>query len=101
MAITKKPVRTVRSADAFINAAPDAPQEDASAVTPQEASAPAVAAKSIRKIGHKNIISVSIEPKLVSLADAWAERHGLKRSQAIAYALRNLPGADDLVCANG
>lgn len=66
----KKPAQ---SADAFLAGAPDA----ASTAPPL---------KSVRKIGSRNVITVSIDPELLAQLDAKAKQLGMTRAGAIAYA---------------
>ncbi|WP_250522820.1 MULTISPECIES: hypothetical protein [unclassified Caballeronia] len=70
------------SAEAFIGSAPDA-----GAVAPAAA---AVRAKTIRKSGKKNIISVSIDPTVLDELDGYANGMGMSRAAVITYAVKKL-----------
>jgi hypothetical protein len=43
--------------------------------------------KTIRTIGRKSIITLSIDPAVLAKADSCAKRRGLSRAAAIAYAV--------------
>ncbi len=74
MTITKRAQKV--DASAFIGAAPDATQAP-----------PLAKEKTIRTIGRKSIITLSIDPAVLAKADSWAKRRGLSRAAAIAFAV--------------
>lgn len=68
--ITRRPV--TNSADAFINAAPDAP---------------AAPAKTIRKVGNQVAISLAMPPDLLNQIDLAAAASNISRAAFIKHAL--------------
>ena len=68
--ITRRPV--TNSADAFINAAPDAP---------------AAPAKTIRKAGNQVVISLAMPPELLQQLDQAAQSSNISRAAFIKHAL--------------
>lgn len=52
--------------------------------------APAVPARTIRSVGAKKIISLSIDPEVLATLDAWAKHRGVSRAAAIAVACASL-----------
>lgn len=76
MTITKRTPKV--DASAFIEGAPDAPRP------------PAEKEKKVRMLGHKAIVTISIDPAVLAKADSWAKRRGLSRSAAIAFAVSAL-----------
>lgn len=74
MAITPKKTKTP---DAFI-------------LGGSEQTAASMPPKRIRKIGEKNIITVSVTPTVLERLDQWAEARGLSRAAAIALAVSQL-----------
>ena len=63
-----------KAADAFIEGAPDANSP----------------AKSIKTLGRKSIISLSIDPGVLARLDEWAKKHGMSRAAAVSFAVSNL-----------
>lgn len=61
------------SADTFIGAAPDA-----------------AAARTIRKVGKKHIVTVSIDPVVLADLDAYALGMGMSRAAVMTYAVKQL-----------
>lgn len=82
MAITrKKEVNSGaanKAAETFIGGAPDA-----GAATPK---------KAIKTLGHKSIITLSMNPDVLARLDAWAKARGLSRAAAVSLAVSNLEG---------
>lgn len=74
MAITKKPSNLI-SENNFIAGAPDARNESD------------VQVKQIKKLGHKSIITLSIDPSVLANLDAWAKRKGISRAAAVSIAV--------------
>ena len=79
MAITKPVKKTVQSLDTFINAAPDGVE--------------AKAAKGVMR-GHKQQISLTIQPALLEKIDAMAARLGQSRAAVINLAIYKLIESD-------
>lgn len=80
--ITKR--KPAVSADSFISSAPDAPKS-----VPVVSLAP-VPTKTVRQVGAKAIISVSIDPAVLARLDGWADENGISRSAALAMAVKTL-----------
>ena len=79
MAITRKKTDAVKTAESFIAGAPDAvPTPSVEAV------------KTIKKLGRKSIITLSIDPDLLARLDAWAKARGMSRAAAVSFAVSNL-----------
>ena len=76
MTITKRTQKV--DASAFIGGAPDAPR------------GPFAKEKKVRILGHKAIVTISIDPAVLAKADSWAPRRGLSRSAAFAFAVSAL-----------
>lgn len=77
MAIAPRSTRTAEAAaDAFISGAPDASRPQSSKVT--------------KRIGNKVIITLSIDPTLLSELDTWREARCLSRAAAVTLAIRLL-----------
>lgn len=74
MAITKRKAATEEAtgADVFIQGAPDSQK------------------KSIKTLGRKSIITLSIDPVLLARLDSWAKSKGLSRAAAVSLAVSNL-----------
>lgn len=72
MAIVKKKAAAAEAtAGAFIDAAPDGK-------------------KTIKTLGRKSIISLSIDPDVLARLDAWAKARGMSRAAAVSFAVSNL-----------
>ncbi|ARL97320.1 hypothetical protein [Burkholderia pseudomallei] len=69
------------SADTFIGAAPDAAA--AAVVTTADT-------RTIRKVGKKHIITVSIDPTVLADLDAYALGMGMSRAAVMTYAVKQL-----------
>ena len=76
MAITRKKADAAQVAESFIAGAPDAKPTDE--------------VKTIKKLGRKSIITLSIDPDLLARLDAWAKARGMSRAAAVSFAVSNL-----------
>ena len=80
MAITRKKqiveLVPAAEADAFILSAPDG--------------AKTAAVKTIKTLGKKSIITVSISPDVLHRLDLWALQHGMSRAAAVSFAVSKL-----------
>ena len=48
------------------------------------------AKKSIKTIGRKSIITLSIDPAVLARLDHWAKTRGMSRGAAVSFAVSNL-----------
>lgn len=85
MSITRRPA--AKTADAFINGAPDA------VATPPAATAPA---KTIRKVGNQVAISLAMPPELLEQIDQAAAASNISRAAFIKQALSRAVVAEGL-----
>ncbi|WP_459199267.1 hypothetical protein ACQVRX_01565 [Ralstonia pseudosolanacearum] len=69
------------SAETFIGAAPDAAAASVLALSD---------ARSIRKVGKKHIITVSIDPAVLDELDTYALGMGMSRAAVMTYAVKQL-----------
>lgn len=69
MAISKRKIENAAAAEAFIAGAPDGKM------------------KSIKTLGKKSIITVSIDPEVLARLDTWARSKGLSRAAAVSFAV--------------
>jgi hypothetical protein len=80
MAITRKrqnePVNIEKATSDFISGAPDASQT--------------LQRKTIKTLGRKSIITLSISPDVLASLDAWAKARGMSRAAAVSFAVSNL-----------
>lgn len=72
MAITRRKPGTDKQEQAFIEGAPDGQK------------------KSIKTLGRKSIITLSIDPDVLARLDRWAKSRGLSRAAAVSLAVSNL-----------
>lgn len=76
------------SVETFIGSAPDAGAGGAAPVVAQGGG------RSIRKVGKKLIITVSIDPAVLDELDTYAIRMGMSRAAVITYAVKTLLKAE-------
>lgn len=96
MSITPRP--QVKTAEDFINGAPDAGRAPAPApVAPPAApaAAPAAPAALVPKGGRKKLISLTMDPNILAALDAKAAALGLSRAGAFALAVSRFIAAED------
>ena len=94
MSITPRP--QVKTAEDFINGAPDAGRAPAPvAPTAAPAAAPAAPAALVPKGGRKKLISLTMDPNILAALDAKAVALGLSRAGAFALAVSRFIAAED------
>lgn len=94
MSITPRP--QVKTAEDFINGAPDAGRAPAPVAPPAApAAAPAAPAALVPKGGRKKLISLTMDPNILAALDAKAAGLGLSRAGAFALAVSRFIAAED------
>jgi len=98
MSITPRP--QVKTAEDFINGAPDAGRAPAPVAPPAApaaapTAAPAAPAALVPKGGRKKLISLTMDPNILAALDAKATALGLSRAGAFALAVSRFIAAED------